>query len=707
MRRYTKSIDANDIEKIDTQENKDINIKIDEAIDNANNPSLPTLDNVDKEKEINKLENDDLMNYSNLEKKIDDEDDDDEDEFFKQPLMRVHRISIHSKDLGRLRRQLSIQNEKEKEKEVSIDKDLAIKAALNYFGKRLKSFHGERLNSERNRRNNSHSDYFNKNKEFTKNLKSNRTKPNLTVLKKDKEIEENEEKYNRKEEEIKKEMKERKEKKERKEEEIKKDKEENNYDDDKKNEEIKNKKNEDNRLDEENKYTRKYRVMVNRKKYREKNNISHDEKEENSIDYHRKKNKKDDEEKEQLNFTEKKNYKNFGRSKFIINNSPRNKNGENEEIKNIISQRGKQNIIYKKKDISNYYKEREREREREKEREKKQNIKEILNENNSQNPIRVRRYQRILVGDDIDNNKNKNNEKRREREVQKERKKEIEKIIQTPEKTRHSFYRRYRINNDNKDKDKDNKHNISYKANVGFTTPNYSNSMIKKPIKLTNKITNQISLHKISVNNNNSHRSKMISETPKAKESISYTGYLRKILNDKNNLGSKEKDNKRIGVNKRGALQINTNYSNSYIINNVNRREEKPVESKYSRYNAISKDKKYEINHTINHINTEGNIRNYNRKNIFDKKQNYNIKNDYKNVYKNDHKNVNKNVNKNINQNINVNVNKNIAKYVDRRNNNNNNYNINNNNININLNNGYSTISTSTVNRRRILIGKK
>ena len=617
MRRYTKSIDANDIEKIDTQENKDINIKIDEAIDNANNPSLPTLDNVDKEKEINKLENDDLMNYSNLEKKIDDEDDDDEDEFFKQPLMRVHRISIHSKDLGRLRRKLSIQNEKEKEKEVSIDKDLAIKAALNYFGKRLKSFHGERLNSERNRRNNSHSDYFNKNKEFTKNLTSNRTKPNLTVLKKDKEIEENEEKYNRKEEEIKKEMKERKEKKERKEEETKnKDKEENNYDDDKKNEEIKNKKNEDNRLDEENKYTRKYRVMVNRKKYREKNNISHDEKEENSIDYHRKKNKKDDEEKEQLNFTEKKNYKNFGRRKFIINNSPRNKNGENEEIKNIISQRGKQNIIYKKKDISNYYK--EREREREKEREKKQNIREILNENNSQNPIRVRRYQRILVGDDIDNNKNK-------------KKKEIEKIIQTPEKTRHSFYRRYRINNDNKDKDKDNKHNISYKANVGFTTPNYSNSMIKKPIKLTNKITNQISLHKISVNNNNSHRSKMISETPKAKESISYTGYLRKILNDKNNLGSKEKDNKRIGVNKRGALQINTNYSNSYIINNVNRREEKPVESKYSRYNAISKDKKYEINHTINHINTEGNIRNYNRKNIFDKKQNYNIKNDYKN----------------------------------------------------------------------------
>ena len=706
MRRYTKSIDANDIEKIDTQENKDINIKIDEAIDNANNPSLPTLDNVDKEKEINKLENDDLMNYSNLEKKIDDEDDDDEDEFFKQPLMRVHRISIHSKDLGRLRRKLSIQNEKEKEKEVSIDKDLAIKAALNYFGKRLKSFHGERLNSERNRRNNSHSDYFNKNKEFTKNLTSNRTKPNLTVLKKDKEIEENEEKYNRKEEEIKKEMKERKEKKERKEEETKnKDKEENNYDDDKKNEEIKNKKNEDNRLDEENKYTRKYRVMVNRKKYREKNNISHDEKEENSIDYHRKKNKKDDEEKEQLNFTEKKNYKNFGRRKFIINNSPRNKNGENEEIKNIISQRGKQNIIYKKKDISNYYK--EREREREKEREKKQNIREILNENNSQNPIRVRRYQRILVGDDIDNNKNKNNEKRREREVQKERKKDIEKIIQTPEKTRHSFYRRYRINNDNKDKDKDNKHNISYKANVGFTTPNYSNSMIKKPIKLTNKITNQISLHKISVNNNNSHRSKMISETPKAKESISYTGYLRKILNDKNNLGSKEKDNKRIGVNKRGALQINTNYSNSYIINNVNRREEKPVESKYSRYNAISKDKKYEINHTINHINTEGNIRNYNRKNIFDKKQNYNIKNDYKNVYKNDHKNVNKNVNKNINQNINVNVNKNIAKYVDRRNNNNNNYNINNNNININLNNGYSTISASTVNRRRILIGKK
>ena len=99
--------------------------------------------------------------------------------------------------------------------------------------------------------------------------------------------------------------------------------------------------------------------------------------------------------------------------------------------------------------------------------------------------------------------------------------------------------------------------------------------MIKNPIKLTNKVTNQIPLHKISVNNTNNHRSKLISETPKEKERISYTGYLRKILNDKNNLGNKEKDNKRIGVIKRGALQINTNYSNSFIRSNVNKREEK------------------------------------------------------------------------------------------------------------------------------------
>ena len=687
MRRYTKSIEVNDTEKIDNQESKDMNIKIDETISNTNNPSLPQLDD---EKENHKLEYDNLMYYNNLEKKND--DDEDEDEYFKQPLMRVHRISIHSKDLGKLRRKLSIQNEKEKEKEVSIDKDLALKAALNYFGKRLKSFHGSRLNSERNRRNNSHSDYFNKNKSFNKKLVSNRTRPNLTLFKEDKENEENEEKNNRKDEEIiKEEIKEMKEKKEnegKKEEEIKnkdENEEENDYDKkDEKNDEKRNEKNEDNRMEEENKYTKKFRVMVNRKKYREKNNISHEEKEENSIDYHRKKNRKNDEEKEYLNISERKNYKNIGRRKFIINNSPRSKNEENEEIKNIINQRGKQNIIYKKKEISNYYKERE------KEKEKKQNIKEILNENNSQNPIRVRRYQRILVGDGIDNNKN--NEKRKEREVQKERKRGIEKLIQTPEKAGHSFYRRYRINNDNKDKDKDSRHNISYRANVGLTSPNYSSSMIKNPIKLTNKVTNQIPLHKISVNNTNNHRSKLISETPKEKERISYTGYLRKILNDKNNLGNKEKDNKRIGVIKRGALQINTNYSNSFIRSNVNKREEKLFENKYNRHNATSKDKKYEINHTINYINTEGNIRVNNRKNIFDKKQNINIKNNYKNDYKNDYKNANKNVNKNINQN----VNKNVAKYVDRRNNNNN-----------NLNNGFSTISVSTVNRRRILIGKK
>ena len=659
MRRYTQAIDVNDIE----------NIKLYENIGNEYIPSLPILDN---EKENHKLENDNLMEYANLENKID--DDDDEDEYFKQPLMRVHRISIHSKDLGRLRRKLSAHNEKEKEqekeKEVSIDKDLALKAALNYFGKRLKSFHGGRLNSERNRRNNSHSDYINKNKAFNKNL----TRPNLTILKQDKEIEENEEKYNRKNEEIK------KKRKEENEEEIKsKDEEENDYD--KKNEEKRNEKYEDNRMEEENKYTKKFRVMVNRKKYREKNNISHEDKEENSIDYHRKKNKQNDEEKEYLNFTEKKKYKNIGRRKFIINNSPINKNGENEEIKNIVSQRGKQNIIYQKKGIQNYYK--EREREREKEKEKKQNIKEILNENNSQNPIKVRRYQKVLVRDGIDNNKNKEN--RKEREVRKERKKDIKNLIQTPEKSGHSFYRKYRINNDNKDKD--NSYNINYRVNVGLTSPNYSNSMIKNSIKQTNKVTNQIPLHKISVNNNNSYTSKLISETPKEKGSISYRGYLRKIFTDKKNLGSKEKVNRKIGVNKRGPLQINTNYSNSFIINNVNRREEKPVESKYSRYNATRKDKKYEINHSTSYIKTEGNIGINNRKNIFDKNQ--------KNDYKNDYKNVNKNINQNVN--------KNVAKYVDRRNNNNNN----NNNININLKNGYSTISTSTVNRRRILIGKK
>ena len=656
MRRYTKSIDVDNIEKIDNQENENTNIKINETIGYENNPSLPTLNTLDneKEKENKKLENDNLMNISNLEKKND--DDDDEDEYFKQPLMRVHRISIHSKDLGKLRRKLSINNEKEKEREVSIDKELALKAALNYFGKRLKSFHGGRLNSERNRRNNSQSDYFNKNKnkDFIQNLESNRTRPNLKIYK---DTNENEEIKN-------------------------KDKEEN--DNNKRNEEKRNEKNEDNKFDEDNIYNMKYRVMVNRKKYREKNNISHEDKNEDSIDYHKKKNKQnDDEEKEYLNFTEKKNYNNIGRRKFIMNNSTRNKNEENEEIKNIISQRGKQKIIYKKKDISKYNKEKE------KEKENKQNIKEILNENNSQNPIRVRRYQKFVVENGIDNNKN--NEKRKEREVKKDSRRNIEKLIQTPEKSGHSFYRRYRINNDNKEKEKENIHNTSYKANQGLFSPNYSNSMIKNPIKLPNKVTSQIPLHKININNNNSHRSRIISETPKEKESISYTGYIRKIINDKKDLGSKEKDNRRIGVNKREPLQININYSNSFIGNYANKRDEKPLDNKYNRYNESSKDKKYEINHSTNYINTEGAIRINRRNNIFDKKQNYNIKYDFKNDYKNVHKN--------INQNINQNSNKNVAKYVDRRSKNNNN--------NTNLNNGYSTITASTVNRRRILIGKK
>ena len=297
MKRYTKSIDVKDIEKIDNQENKNIDIKIDDSNVTENNPSLPTLGKLDNEKENHKFENDNFQDYSYLEKK--DEDDDEEDAYFNQPLMRVHRMSIHSKDLGRLNRRLSLHKEREREKEkekerkeVSIDKDLAVKAALNYFGKRLKSFHGARINSERNRRNNSHSDYFNKNKAFTKNLASNRTRPNLTVFREDKEIEENEEKYDRKEEENKMEMKEKKEKKERKEEEIKnKDEEENNFNDDndKKNEEKRNEKNEDNNKFNGESISRKYRVMVNRKKYKEKNNISRDEKEENSIDYHRKK----------------------------------------------------------------------------------------------------------------------------------------------------------------------------------------------------------------------------------------------------------------------------------------------------------------------------------------------------------------------------------------------------------------------------------
>ena len=120
--------------------------------------------NLEKKEEKKNENNDDLKIY----------EDNEEDGYFNQPLMKVHRMSMKKKELGRIRNNLKKHNMKKPESinNVTIDRNKAQQMAQNFFKTRLKYFYQIRMNSESNDKN--ISDYVSsKPKRHFKNILSN------------------------------------------------------------------------------------------------------------------------------------------------------------------------------------------------------------------------------------------------------------------------------------------------------------------------------------------------------------------------------------------------------------------------------------------------------------------------------------------------------------------------------------------------------
>ena len=98
-----------------------------------------------KEEKKENGNNDDLKIY----------DDEEEDEYFNQPLMKVHRMSMKKKELGRIINNLKKLNVKKPESisNVTIDRNKAQQMAQNIFKRRLTYFNKIRTNSESNDKN--------------------------------------------------------------------------------------------------------------------------------------------------------------------------------------------------------------------------------------------------------------------------------------------------------------------------------------------------------------------------------------------------------------------------------------------------------------------------------------------------------------------------------------------------------------------------
>ena len=98
-----------------------------------------------KEEKKENGNNDDLKIY----------DDEEEDEYFNQPLMKVHRMSMKKKELGRIINNLKKLNVKKPESisNVTIDRNKAQQMAQNFFKRRLTYFNKIRTNSESNDKN--------------------------------------------------------------------------------------------------------------------------------------------------------------------------------------------------------------------------------------------------------------------------------------------------------------------------------------------------------------------------------------------------------------------------------------------------------------------------------------------------------------------------------------------------------------------------
>ena len=156
--------------KFNLDQNKSNAVTKENEPDNLHSPILEqrkrksSLKKKKPAKPINNIENKDLdkdflkefKEKNNINKEINGkkelekiyEDNDIEDEFIEQPLMKVHRMSMRKKELGKIRNDLKKNNEQKSEtiEPVSINKSKAEHMAQNFFKKRLKYFNQEKKN---------------------------------------------------------------------------------------------------------------------------------------------------------------------------------------------------------------------------------------------------------------------------------------------------------------------------------------------------------------------------------------------------------------------------------------------------------------------------------------------------------------------------------------------------------------------------------
>ena len=164
MRKYKKQI-PEEVQYPDENENNEIfykkyvrnNIQFPPPINNYTQGKIDDFDyengNITKGKEIKspEKENDDDDLYEDLgEKNIDDDFDIENDDI---PLMRVRKMSLNSKEIGKIRRSLKLKKnitdvEKEKENGPLIDETKAKIAAENYFKKRKNFLNHRTLNTQ-------------------------------------------------------------------------------------------------------------------------------------------------------------------------------------------------------------------------------------------------------------------------------------------------------------------------------------------------------------------------------------------------------------------------------------------------------------------------------------------------------------------------------------------------------------------------------
>ena len=137
---------------------KRISFKLDDNLEKLfkriQSKNMPQEDKEIPKQEHKNSEDRDILGEFKEEKKSEKSSDEEEDDYFDQPLMKVHRMSIKNKELGKIINNLKKEMSKSRKFEpVSIDKAKAERMAQNFFRKKFSSFSESKIKSEDNIKN--------------------------------------------------------------------------------------------------------------------------------------------------------------------------------------------------------------------------------------------------------------------------------------------------------------------------------------------------------------------------------------------------------------------------------------------------------------------------------------------------------------------------------------------------------------------------